>query len=225
MNFEKQSALFNQKNNKYGVTIFGVGSIGSWLAYALAKTGFNNITVIDSDTIELSNVPAQFYGIEDEGKLKVKALAERIKADTGVKVRYINAAVNKDFKLVPEPNMIYFCGFDSLVGTKELYGRKLLFDRLKAYPIIWGEARIGRFEMRYYFVDTKDKEWVKEYEESFNGLGHTELKCGEKCLCSVNMHLVSEITMNIMRISEGEKYNTLYMRNLKSFDTIHRLKG
>lgn len=224
MDFGRQHQLFDPSQNKWGITILGTGSVGSWLAYALTKTGFQDIRIIDFDKVEEPNIPAQFFGLEDIGKLKVDALAERIKRDTGMKIRHENAIVNKDFKIMPEPNMIYFCGFDSLIGSDEYYGRKKLFDKLKTYPIIWAESRIGRFEMRYYFVDTKDKEWVKEYETTFgDGLGHDDLKCGEKCLASVNMHITSEIVMNIIRISMGDKYNMLYMRNLKDFNIIERL--
>lgn len=223
MDFTRQTALFNPEKNKYGITIFGTGSIGSWLAYGLAKTGITDIKVIDMDTVEEPNIPAQCFGIQDIGKNKTEAIQERILKDTGINIKIENAKVNKDYQILPEPNMIYFCAFDNLIGSDELHGRKTLFDRLKKYPVIWAEARIGRFDMRYYFVNTRDEPWVKEYEETFTNGGNDELHCGEKCLHAVNTHLVSEIIMNIMRIATDSPYNTLYARNLKSYDTLERL--
>ena len=45
------------------VTVIGAGGIGAATAVALAKTGFENITVYDFDTLEEHNIPSQLLPI------------------------------------------------------------------------------------------------------------------------------------------------------------------
>jgi tRNA A37 threonylcarbamoyladenosine dehydratase len=63
------------------VAIVGVGGVGSWAAEALARSGIGNLTLIDGDDICLSNTNRQSHALEGSyGKLKVEALAERLRA-------------------------------------------------------------------------------------------------------------------------------------------------
>lgn len=57
------------------ITVIGAGGIGSWTVFALAKMGFSNITVYDSDSVDIVNVGNQIYGFNDVGLPKVSALA------------------------------------------------------------------------------------------------------------------------------------------------------
>ena len=43
------------------ITIIGVGAIGSWTTLALAKMGFQNLTVFDDDKVSIENMNSQFY--------------------------------------------------------------------------------------------------------------------------------------------------------------------
>ncbi len=51
--------------------------------------GFNDITVIDFDEVELKNTSSQLYKQEDIGELKTYALQENVKAFTGVEIKAI----------------------------------------------------------------------------------------------------------------------------------------
>ena len=41
------------------VIIFGIGGVGSWAAESLVRTGIRHITLVDSDTISISNINRQ----------------------------------------------------------------------------------------------------------------------------------------------------------------------
>jgi molybdopterin/thiamine biosynthesis adenylyltransferase len=60
------------------ITIIGAGAIGSHVALALAKMGFN-VKVIDFDTVTIENMCTSGYRYKDIGKPKVVALAEILK--------------------------------------------------------------------------------------------------------------------------------------------------
>ncbi len=88
--FSRQTDLVDMKRlEQTAVTIIGAGSIGSFATYALAKMGVKDITVYDDDIVEQHNFSNQIYRIEDIGKKKVTCLKNRIKTDTGVKIKSI----------------------------------------------------------------------------------------------------------------------------------------
>jgi len=65
-----------------GVSMIGGGAVGSFTALALAKMGVGHMTLFDPDTVELHNLPVQFFRNDDLGRPKVEALAEQLRAMT-----------------------------------------------------------------------------------------------------------------------------------------------
>ncbi len=41
------------------VAVFGLGGVGSWAAEALVRAGVGHITLVDSDTVDVSNINRQ----------------------------------------------------------------------------------------------------------------------------------------------------------------------
>lgn len=63
------------------VGIVGAGSVGGIIAEALARTGFEDIVLIDFDRIERHNLDRLLYATRgDIGRLKVEVLAEHLQA-------------------------------------------------------------------------------------------------------------------------------------------------
>ena len=63
------------------VVIIGVGGLGSPAAMALADAGVGTIGLVDPDRVEPSNLHRQpLYGDGDDGRLKVDAAAEHLRA-------------------------------------------------------------------------------------------------------------------------------------------------
>lgn len=58
--------------------LFGGAGIGSNIAECAMRLGFEKITIIDGDRVELSNLNRQNYTRSDIGKYKAEALAERL---------------------------------------------------------------------------------------------------------------------------------------------------
>lgn len=57
------------------ILIFGAGAIGTHISWGLVSMGIKNITIVDYDEIELSNLNRQlFYKITDVGKSKIEVL-------------------------------------------------------------------------------------------------------------------------------------------------------
>ncbi|MDR0314257.1 MAG: tRNA threonylcarbamoyladenosine dehydratase [Treponema sp.] len=72
---EAAAALYRAR-----VLVFGLGGVGSWCAEALVRSGIGNITLIDFDKVEPSNINRQIEATTNTiGQLKTDALASRLK--------------------------------------------------------------------------------------------------------------------------------------------------
>ncbi|MDE6396852.1 MAG: tRNA threonylcarbamoyladenosine dehydratase [Muribaculaceae bacterium] len=61
------------------VIVFGIGGVGSWAVEALARTGIGHLTIVDSDTVAVSNINRQLVALNSTvGRTKVEVMAERI---------------------------------------------------------------------------------------------------------------------------------------------------
>ena len=61
------------------VAIFGVGGVGGYTAEALARAGIGHLTLVDRDTVSLSNINRQIIALHSTvGQAKVDAMKHRI---------------------------------------------------------------------------------------------------------------------------------------------------
>lgn len=62
------------------VIVFGIGGVGSYVAEGLARAGIGAITLVDSDTVGLSNINRQLCALRSTiGRYKSDVMAERIR--------------------------------------------------------------------------------------------------------------------------------------------------
>lgn len=62
------------------VILFGLGGVGSYVAECLARSGIGELTLVDSDTVTVSNINRQLEALTSTvGKTKAEAIAERIR--------------------------------------------------------------------------------------------------------------------------------------------------
>jgi len=82
-------AMENIKNSH--VAVFGLGGVGSWCAEALARSGVGRITLVDRDTVGLSNINRQLCALESTVDMpKAEVMAKRIQdIDPGIETRCI----------------------------------------------------------------------------------------------------------------------------------------
>lgn len=68
------------KLSKSHVAVFGLGGVGSYTAEALARAGVGELTVVDNDTVSVTNINRQLYALTSTvGMKKTQVAAERIK--------------------------------------------------------------------------------------------------------------------------------------------------
>lgn len=83
------------KNSK--VCICGIGGVGSYTMEALARIGIGNITVIDKDKVDVTNINRQIIAsVNNVDISKVKCAEKRINdINPDIKVNSINAYINE----------------------------------------------------------------------------------------------------------------------------------
>ncbi len=88
MQYDRTIKLFGEeKFNKFKdvkLILLGVGGVGSFALDALYNTGIKNITIVDFDTYEESNMNRQLGSVGNVGRVKVDALKERYPEVTAI---------------------------------------------------------------------------------------------------------------------------------------------
>ena len=67
-----------KKISKVNVFIAGCGGLGSNIAESLVRSGFSHLTLLDCDSVDVSNLNRQFYYPDQIGMLKTEALAQNL---------------------------------------------------------------------------------------------------------------------------------------------------
>lgn len=68
-----------EKLKNANIIIFGLGGVGSYTAEALARCGVGKMTVVDKDTVDVTNINRQLYALHSTiGKNKADVARERI---------------------------------------------------------------------------------------------------------------------------------------------------
>ncbi|BDA99956.1 tRNA threonylcarbamoyladenosine dehydratase [Clostridium botulinum] len=87
-----------EKLNKSKVVVLGVGGVGSFVIEALVRSGVGNITIVDNDTIDITNINRQIHAnLNTVGKSKVEVMKERILSiNPNCNVKTHEVFINKD---------------------------------------------------------------------------------------------------------------------------------
>jgi len=61
------------------IIIFGIGGVGSWCAESLIRSGIQQLTIVDSDRVCLTNINRQLHATTlTVGEVKTDALKKRL---------------------------------------------------------------------------------------------------------------------------------------------------
>ncbi|WP_223609131.1 ThiF family adenylyltransferase [Chryseobacterium sp. OSA05B] len=68
-----------EKLNRANVLVIGLGGVGSFAAEFLARAGVGHMTIVDGDTVDITNINRQLPALRSTvGKHKVEVVAERL---------------------------------------------------------------------------------------------------------------------------------------------------
>lgn len=116
------------------VAVFGVGGVGGYIVEALARAGVGELTLIDGDTVDITNINRQIIALESTlGMDKVEVAAKRVRdINPQVRVTPIRQFFTTDSELD-------FSGFDYVADAIDSIGGKVeIIERAKqsGVPVI-----------------------------------------------------------------------------------------
>ncbi|MDO5103401.1 MAG: tRNA threonylcarbamoyladenosine dehydratase [Lautropia sp.] len=118
------------------VAIFGIGGVGSFAAEAIARSGVGEMSIVDFDSIDISNLNRQIPALMGTvGKSKVSVMAERIlQINPQIKLHIF------DKKYLPENSDEFFAAaFDFVIDAIDIITSKIFLIKTckeKNIPII-----------------------------------------------------------------------------------------
>lgn len=179
------SAIWYENIQKKTVILAGVGGIGSYVGFLLARMKPASMFIYDDDIVEAVNMSGQLYGQSDLGRTKVSALAEMIRNYAGYSSVF---AINERFTNESEASDIMICGFDNMAARRLFFNKwvnhvqskpeeerkNCLFidGRLAAEEFqvlcIKGddEYNINRYSNEYLFSDAEADETICSYKQT-----------------------------------------------------------
>jgi len=99
MKYDRTRKLFGNeetlKLHDAKIILLGVGGVGSFALDALYRTGVTNITIVDFDTYEESNLNRQLGSEGNIGRIKVAALKEKYPEVTAINAKIDNEWINE----------------------------------------------------------------------------------------------------------------------------------
>ena len=105
------------------IPVFGLGGVGSYAVEALARCGVGSLTLVDHDTVDITNINRQLYALHSTlGSPKTKAAKERIRdIDEDILVHTYDTFYNED-----SAHMFDFSAYDYVVDAIDTVSSKLL---------------------------------------------------------------------------------------------------
>ncbi len=113
---------FNKIKEKH-IAVFGVGGVGSYVCESLVRAGIHHISIIDMDTIDISNINRQIIATTKTiGRNKVDVMAERLyEINPDIKVYIYHNIYNEETH-----NDIFKNNWDYVVDAIDMVSSKLL---------------------------------------------------------------------------------------------------
>lgn len=193
------------------INIIGAGAIGSFTALSLAKMGFNNITSIDFDQIDVENMNCQFFRFKDIGKLKVDALKELIKDFTNIEITTIN-----DIWRGQLMDGITICAVDNMKTRKELfdaYGRKA-FNSLGVI-----DPRMGAEFSTLHMYNPLSPDELRDYSGSlYSDAESVQERCTAKSSIYCTLGISSIVCTAVKELLVNQRRIKNVMYDLKTCD-------
>lgn len=157
-----------EKVHSQRIILAGLGGIGSWTAFLLARLTPANIIMYDDDRVEASNMSGQMYGYDYIGIYKATAMNSLIQNNTSMTSVY-SRTVRFDEDCDAGPIMI--CGFDNMDARKTYfeawsrYVHSIPGTYRKEYLYIDGRLSIDTLQV--FCIRGDDEYNMKRYKEEF----------------------------------------------------------
>mgnify|MGYP002577773698 FL=1 len=157
--FERLITLIGEDNvnklKKANVLIVGLGGVGGYALETLVRSGIYNLTIVDGDIVELSNLNRQIISKRDViGKPKaLVAQARTLEINSDVNLKVINQFISDD-----NFSLLNIDSFDYVIDAcDDLNLKMLLIKNADKYKLISSMGTANKMDMTRFKITTIDK--------------------------------------------------------------------
>lgn len=157
--FERLITLIGEDNvnklKKANVLIVGLGGVGGYALETLVRSGIYNLTIVDGDIVELSNLNRQIISKRDViGRPKaLVAQARTLEINPDVNLRVINQFISED-----NFSLLNIDSFDYVIDAcDDLNLKMLLIKNADKYKLISSMGTANKMDMARFKITTIDK--------------------------------------------------------------------
>ena len=162
------SAIWYENIQKKTVTLAGVGGIGSYVGFLLARMKPAFMFIYDDDIVEAVNMSGQLYGQSDLGRPKVSALAGMIRNYAGYGGVF---AMTERFTDESEASDIMICGFDNMAARRLFFNKWV--NHVQSKPeeerknCLFIDGRLAAEEFQILCIKGDDEYNINRYNDEF----------------------------------------------------------
>lgn len=157
--FERLITLIGEddvnKLKKANVLIVGLGGVGGYALETLVRSGIYNLTIVDGDIVELSNLNRQIISKRDViGRPKaLVAQARTLEINPDVNLKVINEFISED-----NFSLLNIDSFDYVIDAcDDLNLKMLLIKNADKYKLISSMGTANKMDMTRFKITTIDK--------------------------------------------------------------------
>lgn len=162
------SAIWYENIQRKTVILAGVGGIGSYVGFLLARMKPASMFIYDDDIVEAVNMSGQLYGQSDLGRPKVSALAGMIRNYAGYSSVF---AINERFTNESEASDIMICGFDNMAARRLFFNKWV--NHVQSKPeeerknCLFIDGRLAAEEFQVLCIRGDDEYNINRYNNEF----------------------------------------------------------
>lgn len=215
------SAIWYQKIQEKTIVLAGVGGIGSYVGFLLARMKPSALFIFDPDTVETANMSGQLYGRSDIGVPKVSALSRMIMTYTDFGSVY---AVPERFNADNQGTGIMICGFDNMEARKIFFNKWL--EHVNSKPenergdCLYIDGRLAAEEFQVLCIKGDDIYNIERYKNEFLFSD----KDADETICSYKQttfmaNMIASFMVNLFVNFVANQCNPLIERDLPFYTT------
>lgn len=228
-NYMRQSDFFDPaRTPNAAATFVGCGGIGSFAAFATAKLGVPNITLIDPDHVEAHNLPSQMYVPEQADEYKVGALGQRIHDETGTEATTHVASIGADGweydydTEIGNLRGVVVSGFDNMLARSALWHNCI---RMQRRVPLYIDGRLDGQTIVIYAVKPTDMRSVEAYEATLYSDEDAQVGlCTARAIIDVGFMVGALISRMVRKYYAGED-DKIHPITVVNMDTLHITRG
>lgn len=210
------SAIWYNNIQSKAVILAGVGGIGSYVGFLLARLKPLSLFIYDDDVVESANMSGQLYSINDVGNKKVYALANM----AANYAAYHNVfTIDHRFTLNDTPSDIMICGFDNMAARSTFFNAWLChvnsLPEEQKKDCLFIDGRLAAEEFQVFCIRGDDKFNRGRYSRDFlfSDAEADETICSYK-QTSFCANMIASIIVNLFVNFCANQCNPLIERDL-----------